>query len=1149
MIKNVCQNPELQKIALRLKTREQAQAVIMEAARPCTIAALALLNHLPLAVIAPTPQRAVRLKEETDFWLGRDACIILPENEALPYQRIPENRLNTQERIEVLARLVSYSSSTAPPVIILTARTLAFKTVEYGKFADSWISLNKGQQADPLIIVKHLLKTGYNNEGTVTAPGEISRRGGILDIFPVGREKPVRIDFYGNEIDEIREFDPSTQRSTAPIEEAVVCPGSEIGAALLLPGDEIKNRLSRLNLEDLEKELKTELSADIEKLAGGEYSAHAHFYGPLFFEETILNYLPADCRLIFDDAGSIQWAVSNIKSEEAKTRQGFSESGLIPGGMPSIYFSWEEIEARVNQIPSLYLYSWEPENGNGLLNPQYGPVEKFGGSYNRFRSEIAKLAGEKKSLAVVSFQAERIAEILKEVGIPCSLEPERSKPVSPGEVAVFKGIVDGGWSLDGKYYLYSDSEIQGFARQNRQVARKPGRHTISLDRIKPGDFVVHIDHGIARFGGITSMETSGSPREFLVLEYSHQDRLYVPVDQVDRVSRYIGSGDAVPPLNRLGTEQWQNTRKKALEAAQEIASELLELYSRREIVNGFSFSGDSVWQKELEASFPYVETADQISALEQIKKDMVRPRPMDRLLLGDVGYGKTEVALRAAFKAVQDNMQVAVLVPTTLLAQQHYITFSQRLGAYPVAIESISRFKMPAEQKNILKRLKEGSLDIIIGTHRLLQRDVIFKNLGLIIIDEEQRFGVKHKELLKRKRAEVDVLAMSATPIPRTLYMSLTGVRDMSTIETPPDERLPVHTMVARFNPQLVREAIMREIERNGQVFFVHNRVRSIDEMSQKLKQIVPEARFSVAHGQMDEEGLAQVMMDFTEGKVDVLVCTTIIESGLDLPNANTLIVNRADKFGLIQLHQLRGRVGRGTAAGYAYFVYDDEKKLTEDGRRRLRTIYELAELGSGFNIAMKDLEIRGAGTLLGTHQSGHIAAVGFNMYTELLSKAIEEEKARRSGVSIKREKKLPEPVIDLPLIALIPEEYVKNDDERLYLYRRLAGIGSLESLDDFVSELVDRFGTLPEEAANLIYGAGLKIMAKDCGISLINAEKDNIIILPYEGLRIDTGSIAMRGVDGIRLSPYRIQMDMKKTGAKWRQLLESLLREGISLL
>jgi transcription-repair coupling factor (superfamily II helicase) len=1150
MIMDISAAPQFVKMAKELKGRGLAQAVIMETARALVISNLFNKLSSNLAVVTSNPQRALKLAEEINFWLGREVCIVLPESESLVYQRLPENRLNSQDRVAGLARLGFHSqASDEPQIVIFTARALAYKTLDPGRFNDSWFNIKQGQQIDPVEIVRYLQKSGYVLEYTVGAPGEISRRGGILDVFPVGSKTPFRIDFFGDEVDEIREFDLYTQRSTANVEEINIPPATETGAWISTSSDEIGSRLNALDLANISDDLQGEISNDFTRLGSGQYFPHAQFYSPLLFDESILDYFPASTTLIFDDADSVQWAVSALAAEDAKTREAYISEGMVPKGMPSPYYNWQEIEERINRTPALWIYSWEPEGNGKVLKFPFKPVDKYGGSYNRFRAEIANLEKAGKKVLVVSHQAERINEILHEAGIGSLLADNNLQTFPQGSVLLLRGVLEGGWNLNGEIYLFTDAEILGFTRQSRQSSKKSIKRPLAIEQISPGDFVVHVDHGIARFGGITRMGNGHMPREFLVLEYDEQDRLYVPVDQIDRVSRYIGSSEAPPTLSRLGTAHWKNAREKAEKAAQEVAAELLLLYSQREVVEGFSYSEDSVWQKELEASFPYMETPDQLSALTSIKDDLSKSRPMDRLLLGDVGYGKTEVAIRTAFKAVQDNRQVAMLVPTTLLAQQHYITFSQRLGTYPVVIESLSRFKTAAEQKEIIGRIKDGSVDIIIGTHRLLQKDVKFKNLGLIIIDEEQKFGVEHKENLKKKRTEVDVLAMSATPIPRTLYMSLTGARDMSTIETPPEDRLPVHSIVARFTPQLIREAIMRELERNGQVFFVHNRVRSIDEISRKIKEIVPEARFDVAHGQMDEEQLARVMTDFTSGKIDVLVCTTIIESGLDVPNANTLIVNRADKFGLIQLHQLRGRIGRGATSAYAYFVYDDEKNLTEQGRRRLQTIYELAELGSGFNIAMKDLEIRGAGTLLGTRQSGHIAAVGFNMYTELLKNAVEEEKARLAGRTVRSEKQLPEPVIDIPLEMMIPEYYVQNEAERMQLYRRLAGINDLKNLRSFSAELADRFGLIPEETANLIYGVSLKLMARSSGVASIITEGDKLIILPYEGLRFDLSGNAATRKDGVRYSPYRIQLDFKKLGPVWREELESILAERIFIL
>jgi len=595
----------------------------------------------------------------------------------------------------------------------------------------------------------------------------------------------------------------------------------------------------------------------------------------------------------------------------------------------------------------------------------------------------------------------------------------------------------------------------------------------------------------------------GVEREYLLVEYEESDRLYVPIYQADRLSRYIGADDRPPRLNRLGTAQWQTVKARAKQAAEEVARELLELYAARELTEGYAFGPDGEWQTELEASFPYFETEDQLRAIADVKADMERPKPMDRLICGDVGYGKTEVALRAAFKAVLDGKQVAVLVPTTVLAQQHYATFRQRLAPFPVEVEMLSRFRSRSAQREILEGLLTQQVDIVIGTHRLLQKDVAFADLGLLVIDEEQRFGVTHKEQLKRMRTEVDVLTMTATPIPRTLYMALTGVRDISTIETPPEERLPVTTYVGEYDAELVRRAILRELERGGQVFYVHNRVQTIQTARRRLTKLVPEATFATGHGQMREADLEQVMLRFVGGEIDVLVCTSIIESGLDIPNANTLIVERADHFGLAQLYQLRGRVGRGAQRAYAYLFHDRLTRLTQEARQRLETMHEATELGAGYTIAMRDLEIRGAGDILGTRQSGQIAAVGFDLYTRLLRRAVQELRAQREG-----KPPPPEPLgsirIDLPISVRLPEDYVPDVRLRLQIYRRLAELGSMIQIDEMERELADRFGPLPPDVKNLMYQLRLKALARDARVSVIGIDNGRLVLRSGRGIYPD---------------------------------------------
>jgi transcription-repair coupling factor (superfamily II helicase) len=658
----------------------------------------------------------------------------------------------------------------------------------------------------------------------------------------------------------------------------------------------------------------------------------------------------------------------------------------------------------------------------------------------------------------------------------------------------------------------------------------------------PGDYVVHIEHGIGIFQGLTTVELESVEREYLLVQYAGSGKIYVPIHQADRLSRYVGADDRPPQLNKLGSAEWARVRKRTQQAVEEVAGELLELYATRETITGHAFSPDTPWQAELEAAFPYIETEDQIRAIDEVKADMEMHQPMDRLICGDVGYGKTEVALRAAFKAVLDGKQVAMLVPTTVLAQQHFNTFRERLQPFPVDVEMLSRFRSRHEQTDVLERLDGGQVDVVIGTHRLLSTDVAFKDLGLLIIDEEQRFGVTHKERLKQMRTEVDVLTMTATPIPRTLYMSLAGVRNISTIDTPPEERLPVRTHVGEYDDNIVRHAILREIDRGGQVFFVHNRVLGIEQVRRRLVQVVPEVTVGVAHGQMRESDLEQVMIRFVNREIDVLLCTSIIESGLDIPNANTLIVNTADRFGLAQLYQLRGRVGRGAQRAYAYFFYDNPRRLTEDARRRLETIREASELGAGFSIAMRDLEIRGAGDILGIRQHGHISAVGFDLYTRLLAQAVQELKTREIGETFAPT--LPAPItISLPLATFLPSDYVSEHTLRLRLYRRMAQLATLDEVDGFAAELADRFGVIPDEVDNLLYQLRLKVLAGMALVEGIAAEDGKLAIRCPRLEGVNRAALQRRLGRGVRVSRHAVWVPYDGVSEEhWRVLLVQVL-------
>ncbi len=731
-----------------------------------------------------------------------------------------------------------------------------------------------------------------------------------------------------------------------------------------------------------------------------------------------------------------------------------------------------------------------------------------------------------------------------------------------GALTIIHGSLPHGWSVGDEstgLTLLTDAEVFGFSKQRRAPPRKGASREGFLAELRPGEFVVHIEHGIARFAGLVRKRVGAGDgagpdleREYLELQYADGDRLFVPTEQVDRVSRYVGPGEHRPALTRLGSQEWPRAKARVRRAVQELARELLQLYARREVAQGHAFSPDTALQAELEASFPYVETADQISVIRDVKADMESARPMDRLVCGDVGYGKTEVAVRAAFKAVMDGRQVAVLVPTTVLAQQHFTTFRERLSGFPVKVEMLSRFRHERDQRRIVAEAAAGAVDIVIGTHRLLQKDVAFKDLGLVIIDEEQRFGVAHKERLKDMRSEVDVLTLTATPIPRTLNMALTGIRDMSAIGTPPEERLPIKTYVSEFDDHLVREAIARELERGGQAYFVHNRVHNIELVASKLREVVPDAEILIGHGQMPEEQLERVMLAFTAGEADVLVCTTIIESGLDIPNVNTIIVNNADRFGLAQLYQLRGRVGRSAARAYAYLLYEKHRALSEVAQKRLQAIFEATELGAGFQIALHDLEIRGAGNLLGAEQSGQIGAVGFDIYVKLLADAVEGLKALARGEEPPPSAIQPPVTVDIPVAAFIPESYVGDLNLRLSLYQRMAAADAIDAADDLERELLDRFGTPPATVRNLLFIVRLRALARRANIGGIareeRADGRTVLVARTQNDAEITASLAssvrldLERTDGITLGRAQMRVDVTLLGDGWRDALVGAL-------
>jgi len=1032
-----------------------------------------------------------------------------------------------RDRLQTLTTLSTFhlpfaSKPETPPVIITSVRSLMTRTMPRRDFLKACKKLSINQTIQPDTLLRNWAEVGYQRVNTVLEPGQFSSRGGILDIWATAETMPVRLDFFGDEIETIRKFDPASQRTIEKLDSILVTPAREYLVRHVPSAVELLTE--QKNEEQSAVQLRIEQGVEL-----------SEFHIPLLHKQpaTLLDYLPQKAIVLIDDISIIESMAEEIEAQAVKFRQESIAEETLSADFPLPYIPWSELNDNIQSNASLeFGYSGSEQlsvTSEQSLSSCFGHDERFGGRLKQFVEYVAGLLSKKESVIVVSRQAKRLEELWLEhqdqkpltiddvdsmVNRPLSMVEFIESSLSEGFILNLQSPVSNLQSpilqFSNSLHLITDSEVFGWERPQPRARQRPVAETpesVYAD-LNVGDYVVHIDHGVGRFGGLVTRELDNHAREFLAVEYDGGGQLYVPVHQADRLTRYVGAEGAAPALDRLGGQEWHEKKGRVKAAVLEVAQDMLDLYARRNVALGYSFKPDTAWQKELEDSFPYVETEDQLRALNDIKRDMESSRPMDRLLCGDVGYGKTEVALRAAFKAVMDGKQVAILVPTTVLAQQHYETFLQRLAAFPVKVEMLSRFRTPREQTTILHGLAIGEIDIVIGTHRLISGDVQFKELGLVVIDEEQRFGVTHKEHLKKLRTEVDVLTLTATPIPRTLYMALTGVRDISNLNTPPEERLPIVTHVGPYSPKLVRQAILRELERGGQIFFVHNRVQTIDAMRAHLHQLVPEANVDIGHGQMPENQLSEVMHRFNNGDTDILLSTTIIESGLDIPNANTLIVDRADTFGLAQLYQLRGRVGRGAARAYSYFFRHNKLTPTVDGQQRLEVIAENTQLGAGYSIAMRDLEIRGAGDLLGTRQSGHIQAVGFHLYTRLLADAV--RRLRLAGSMLKVENPAAQPSnlqtfnlqpmsmpvnVDLPLAVGIPAEYIPDQDLRLRLYRRIADLRDETEIDALASEFKDRFGELPEMTSNLFYQMRVKLKAEKAGLSSINWESGQIVL------------------------------------------------------
>ncbi len=1098
---------------------------LLRSARLPVLAALHQDLGRAILLITDRTDRALTIVDELSFWLDDRSVQYFPEPNPSFYEQAAWGTVTRRDRLQALTALGAYHflgqpKPVIPPVLIAPVRAVMTRTLPRRDFIKASKIFKLNQTVSPEGLQRNWVEIGYQAAEVVLEPGQFSRRGGILDVWPPFDPLPVRIEFFGDEIDTLRLFDPASQRTVKTLERLLVTPAREV-----LPGYAAKLELPGTEVDE--------------------------FYLPIVHPSpaSILDYLPSPALVLVDDFDLLAGVANEIEEQAVKLRDESIQEGTLSPDYPIPYLSWSEIQDSLTGQASLELgYSSDEEPATLARCFQPGP--RYAGRLKPFMEYLDQLSRDGECTVVVSRQMARLKELWHE-----------QRPIERDDCVpeFIEGTLSDGWTVtqadEKPFHLLTDSEIFGWERpqprtRTRPIAEAPEAFYADL---KAGDWVVHVDYGIGRYIGLVQRTLDGIEREFLCLEYADGDQLFVPVHQADRLSRYIGPSGETPSPTRLGSGEWSNTKQRVREAVIQVAQDMLDLYAKRQVAKGYAFSTDGTWQQDLEASFPYIETEDQALAIREVKKDMELDRPMDRLLCGDVGYGKTEVALRAAFKAVMDGKQVGMLVPTTVLAQQHYETFRQRLAAFPVKVEMLSRFRSPREQDEIILRTMMGDVDILIGTHRLIQPDVSFKDLGLLIIDEEQRFGVAHKEHFKKMRTEVDVLTLTATPIPRTLYMALTGVRDISVINTPPAERLPIITHIGPYSQRLVRQAILREVERGGQVFFVHNRVQTIRAMERHLGQMVPEARIGVAHGQMNENELSQVMSQFTHGEIDVLLCTSIIESGLDIPNANTLIVDRGDTFGLAQLYQLRGRVGRGAQRAYAYFFRHKRKPPTPEGQERLEVIAENTQLGAGYSIAMRDLEMRGAGDLLGTRQHGIIASVGFHLYTRLLAQAVRQLR-QLSGLPapdsrLELVKELGMAVgVDLPLPAGIPAEYVPEQHVRLSLYRRIASVQDEGELDALHSEFSDRFGELPELVANLFYQMRVKLRAETAGLASVSIESDQFVLrFPPLPEGVQARALPDIGMNS-RASKNAYWISTNQGQADWREKLLAALSAIIDL-
>ncbi|MCQ2011237.1 transcription-repair coupling factor [Sporolactobacillus sp. STSJ-5] len=1087
--------------------KQQLVSGLSGGAKALWIAAVYQKRHQTSVVVTHNLYQGQKLYNDLEGLIDSEELFLYPANDLIASELAVASPELLAQRIDVLNRLAQNRKA----LIIIPVAGLKKLLAPLYLWKASLLQFEVGKTVDLDALPRKLTAMGYERESMVAGPGQFSIRGGIIDLFPLTEAHPIRIELFDDEIDSVRYFDSDSQRSLEMIQNSVLIgPARELllyeenyAAAAQGLEHELAVSLAKMKDQKAQELLSEHSSADIESLKQGVPFNGMIKYASLYYNKltTIDDYLPEDALIIFDEISRIQEMSEQLDREEAEWRVDMLQRGDMVSELP-LTMSWPQLTERLSHpllLLSLFLRyhgQFQPQN---VVSITCRAMQNFHGQIQLLKTEVERW---KKGDFSVTFlasdkeRAKRLDQVLSDYGIQAEFVAPETPPVH-GVNQITIGQFEIGFELPlKKIAVITEQEV--FTKKTAK-ANHHGKKLSNAERLKNyselkvGDYVVHVDHGIGRYAGIETLEVNGTHKDYLQIIYKGNDKLYVPVEHIDQVQKYVSSEGKEPKIYALGGGEWKKVKSKARSSIQDIADDLIKLYAKREASKGYAFAKDSDAQQEFEAAFPYEETTDQLQAIEEIKKDMENEKPMDRLLCGDVGYGKTEVALRAAFKAIADGKQVALLVPTTILAQQHFETASERFEDFPVTIGLLSRFRSRKEQMETLKGLKAGTVDLVIGTHRLLSKDVQYKDLGLLIVDEEQRFGVTHKEKIKRLKANVDVLTLTATPIPRTLHMSMLGVRDLSIIETPPENRFPVQTFVMEYNASLIREAIEREMARGGQVYFLYNRVETIQRMAEMISGLVPDAAVTFAHGQMKESELESAMIDFLDGNADVLVSTTIIETGVDIPNVNTLIVYDADRMGLAQLYQLRGRVGRSSRVAYAYFTYQRDKVMNEVAEKRLQAIKEFTELGSGFKIAMRDLSIRGAGNLLGAQQHGFIDSVGFDLYSQMLQDAI-AERSKKSSTDMAP--KPPKVTIEMETDAYIPDLYIEDSLQKIDMYKRFKAAASVQDVEELKDEMIDRFGDYPREVADLFKVAEIRVTANQLMIEEIKQQSSEVRII-----------------------------------------------------